>query len=319
MSGQRAPAPGPAPHHRHLPVHPALLLALAQLLWAGNFVLGRAVSARVPPVALAFWRWAVALLILVPLAWRELKAAWPVLRRALPILVALGILGVGNFNTMVYVGLGQTSATSAALLNSACPAFILALGPLLGGPRPRGRQAAGIAVSLLGVLTIVARGSPATLLGLSFSRGDAWVLGAVLSWAAYTVLLGRRPAGVHPLALLTVLVAIGLAWIAPFYALEAWRGARLTLDAPTLGSLAYVGVMASVVAYAAWNQGVAELGAQRSGAFLHLLPAFATILAVLLLGEAFRAYHAAGIALVLLGVRVASRPAAAAPPPPPAD
>jgi drug/metabolite transporter (DMT)-like permease len=294
-----------APAARHLPVHPALLLALAQLLWAGNFVLGRAVSAHVPPVALAFWRWAVALLVLLPFTWRRVREGWPAIRGALPVLVPLGILGVGNFNTMVYVGLGQTTATNAALLNSACPAFILMIGPLLGARRPGARQAAGIALSLLGVLVIVARGDPAILLGLSFNRGDAWVLGAVLSWACYTVLLSRRPARLHPLALLTVLMAIGLAWIAPWYALEAWRGARMTWDGVTLATLGYVGVMASVVAYAAWNQGVAELGADRSAAFLHLLPVFAALLAALLLGEAFRPWHAAGIALVLIGVRVA--------------
>ena len=295
----------PTPPARHLPVHPALLLALAQLLWAGNFVLGRAVSAHIPPVALAFWRWAVALLILLPLAAKQLRAGWPTIRRSIPVLVPLGILGVGNFNAMVYVGLGQTTATNAALLNSACPAFILAIGPFLGGPRPRGRQAAGIAISLLGVLAIVARGDLHTLLGLTFNRGDAWVLGAVLSWAFYTVLLARRPAGLHPMALLTVLVAIGLAWISPFYAVEAWRGARVTWDGVTLATLGYVGVLASVVAYAAWNQGVAELGADRSSAFIHLLPAFAAVLAALLLGEAFHAYHAVGIGLVLVGVRVA--------------
>lgn len=306
--------PVPSPRARHLPGHPALLLALAQLLWAGNFVLGRAVSAHVPPVALAFWRWTVALLLLLPLAARELRQDWPAIRRSLPILVALGILGVGNFNTMVYVGLGQTTATNAALLNSACPAFILAVGPLLGAPRPGWRQAGGIAVSLLGVLAIVARGDPQTLLHLTFNRGDAWVLAAVLSWACYTVLLGRRPAGVRPLAFLTATVVVGVAWISPLYALEAWQGARLTLDAATLASLAYVGVMASVVAYLSWNQGVAALGAQRSGAFLHLLPVFATVLAALLLGEGFRAYHAAGIGLVLLGVRVASRPTSSAAP-----
>jgi len=275
------------PPARHLPVHPALLLALAQLLWAGNFVLGRAVSPHIPPVALAFWRWSVALLLLLPFTWRHLREGWPTIRRALPVLVPLGILGVGNFNTMVYVGLGQTTATNAALLNSACPAFILMIGPLLG------------------VLAIVSRGDPGTLLGLAFNHGDAWVLGAVLSWACYTVLLARRPARLHPLALLTVLVAIGLAWIAPWYAAEAWRGARVSWDGITLATLGYVGVMASVVAYAAWNQGVAELGADRSAAFLHLLPVFAALLAALLLGEAFRPYHAVGIGLVLLGVRVA--------------
>lgn len=300
--------------HRHLPVHPALLLALAQLIWAGNFVLGRAVSSHIPPVALSFWRWALALLVLLPFTFREVRAAWPTIRRSLPVLVPLGILGVGNFSTLVYVGLGQTTATNAALLNSACPAFILIIGPLLGGRRPGARQVAGILLSLTGVLAIVTRGDPRTLLGLTFNRGDAWVLAAVLSWAFYTVLLARRPAGIHPMALLTVLVVIGLSWITPFYAVEAWHGARVNWDGPTLASLGYVGVLAAVVAYVAWNQGVAELGADRSGAFLHLLPAFAAVLAAVLLGEAFRAYHAAGIGLVLVGVRVAgSRRTAAAP------
>jgi drug/metabolite transporter (DMT)-like permease len=303
------------PTHRHLPVHPALLLALAQLLWAGNFVLGRAVSARLPPVALSFWRWLVALLILLPLSHRQLRAGWPTIRRSLPVLVPLGILGVGNFNTLVYLGLGQTTATNAALLNSACPAFILVIGPLLGAPRPGGRQAAGIALSLLGVLAIVARGDPQVLSGLTFNAGDAWVLAAVLSWACYTALLARRPAGLHPLALLTATVAIGLCWIAPFYAFEAWQGARMPWDGRTAATLGYVGVMASVVAYVSWNQGVAELGADRSAAFLHLLPAFAVVLSALLLGESFHGYHAAGIALVLLGVRLAGarREAAASP------
>jgi drug/metabolite transporter (DMT)-like permease len=295
----------PPPGHRLRRLPPPLLLALAQLLWAGNFVLGRAVSARIPPVALSFWRWAVALALLLPFTWRSVRGSWPVVRRSLPILVPLGILGVGNFNTLVYLGLGQTTATNAALLNSACPAFILAVSPLLGGHRPRGRQALGIHLSLSGVLVIVARGDPGTLAALSLNRGDAWVLAAVLSWACYTALLPRRPAGLDPAALLTVLVVIGLAWIAPWYAVELAGGARLQLDVVTVASLAYVGLMASVVAYLAWNEGVAAWGPQRSGPFLHLLPVFAAILATLLLGESFRAYHAAGFALVLTGLRVA--------------
>jgi len=282
-----------------------MLLALAQLLWAGNFVLGRAVSAHVPPVALSFWRWAVALALLLPFTWHRVRDGWPVVRRSIPMLVALGILGVGNFNTLVYLGLGQTTATNAALLNSACPAFILAISPLLGGRRPRLRQALGILISLTGVLTIVARGDPRTIAGLAFNRGDAWVLAAVLSWACYTALLPRRPAGLDPLALLTVLVVVGLGWIAPWYAVELVGGARMQLDLVTAGTLVYVGLMASVVAYLCWNEGVAAYGPQRSGPFLHLLPVFAAILATLLLGEAFRPYHAAGFALVLLGLRVA--------------
>ncbi len=300
-----------APAPRRVPA--ALLLAAASLLWSGNFVIGRAVAGRVPPVALAFWRWAVALAVLLPFTWRAIRDAAPVLRRSWKILVPLGILGVGNFNLLVYVGLTGTTATNALLLNSACPAFILAISFAAGLGRPTARQLAGIALSLAGVVAIVTRGAPSAALSVAFARGDLWVLAAVLSWAAYTILLARRPAGVEPLALLAVLVAIGVAWIAPFYAVELARGARLRLDAVSAAAIGYVALFASIAAYALWNAGVAAIGASRAGVFLHLMPAFGSVLAAALLGESFRPFHAAGIALILAGVTLAGavRPRAA--------
>lgn len=282
-----------------------LLLSGAALLWAGNFVLGRAMNARIPPVALAFWRWALALLVLAALTRGRLGAAWPALRRSWKVLVPLGILGVGNFNTLVYVGLGETTATNALLLNSACPAFIVAISAAAGLGRATGRQILGIATSLAGVTVILTRGDPGALLSLGFNRGDFWVLAAVLSWAFYTVFLARRPAGLDPMVLLTALVAVGVLWIAPFYAWEWARGARIRLDAATVATLLYVALAASIVAYAFWNRGVAEVGANRAGVFLHLMPAFGTVLAAVALGESFHLFQAAGIALILGGVSLA--------------
>ena len=297
------PPPDTAPGARRVPA--PLLLGTAALLWSGNFVIGRAVAGRVPPVALAFWRWVVALAVLLPLARPALREAAPALRRSWKVVVALGILGVGNFNLFVYVGLTGTTATNALLLNSACPAFIVAISAAAGLGRAAPRQVAGIALSLLGVSTIVARGAPAALLSVTFARGDLWVLAAVLSWAVYTILLARRPEGVEPLALLAVLVAVGVLWIAPFYAWELARGARLHVDAVSAGAILYVALFASVAAYGLWNAGVAALGASRAGVFLHLMPAFGSVLAALLLGESFRAFHVAGVALILAGVTLA--------------
>jgi len=285
--------------------HPYLLLSGAALLWAGNFVLGRAVNARIPPVGLAFWRWAVALLVLVVANRRGLVAQWPLVARSWRVLVPLGILGVGNFNTLVYVGLRETTATNALLLNSACPAFIVALSSAAGFSRTTLRQVAGIAISLAGVLVILGRGDPRALLSVGFNRGDAWVLAAVLSWALYTVLLARRPSGIDPFVLLTALVAVGVAWIAPFYAWEMARGARFPVSPASVLTVLYVALAASVVAYAFWNRGVAEVGANRAGVFLHLMPAFGTALAVVLLGESFLLFQLAGIALILCGVYLA--------------
>jgi drug/metabolite transporter (DMT)-like permease len=290
---------------RHVPASPYVLLVLATLFWSGNFVLGRAVSGRIPPVGLAFWRWAGAFAVLLPLSYRLLKEQAPLLRRSWRILLPLGILGIGSFNTLVYVGLRGTTATNAVLLNSACPAFIVAIAYFVRGQRAAPRQAAGILVSLLGVGAIVGRGAPRTLLSLAFNPGDLWVLTAVLCWAVYTVLLDRRPAGIHPMAFLTVLVGIGLAWLAPIYAAEILRGGRLTPDGVTVGSLLYFALLPSVASYVFWNQAVGEVGPNRAGAFLHLMPAFGSLLAVLLLGESFRLYHLAGIGLILAGVTLA--------------
>jgi drug/metabolite transporter (DMT)-like permease len=267
---------------------------------------------------MAFWRWVGAFAVLLPFSYPHLERQWPAILRSWKTILPLGILGIGSFNTLVYIGLHETTATNAILLNSACPAFILAISFVIRSQMATSRQCVGIAVSLLGVVAIVCRGSLGTLLALSFNRGDMWVLTAVLCWAFYTILLKRRPEGVHPLALLSVLMGIGVACLGPLYAWEISRGLRVVPDAATIGSLLYLALLPSLAAYIFWNQAVEELGANRAGAFLHLMPAFGSLLAVLLLGESFRYFHAAGIALILAGVTLAGgstpSPRTAAPP-----
>jgi drug/metabolite transporter (DMT)-like permease len=282
--------------------HPSLLLSGAALLWAGNFVLGRAMRGHVPPVGLAFWRWTLALLVLLVLYGRRLAAQRGPLLAGWKVVVLLGVLGVGNFNLFVYMGLQHTTATNALLLNAAGPAFIVALSVLAGLGRPTGRLLLAVALSLAGVVVILSQGRLSTLLELRLNPGDLWILAAVLSWSIYTVLLDRRPRGVEPMVFLTALVIVGTAWIAPFYAWEIARGLRVVPDLVTAGSILYVGVFASLVAYAFWNAGVGQAGAARAGVFMNLMPAFGTLLAVALLGEPFRLFQAAGIALIAAGV-----------------
>jgi drug/metabolite transporter (DMT)-like permease len=286
-------------------LRPYAFLSLAALFWSGNFVVGRAVHGKIPPVGLAFWRWTAALAVLLVVERRALRVDWRTIARAWPVVVPLGILGVGNFNMLVYVGLQDTTATNALLLQSACPAFIVGISFALGLGTPAPRQLAGIAASLAGVVVILSRGVPGALSALAFAPGDLWVLAAVLSWAIYTLLLARRPQGVDPLALLAALVLVGVLWIAPFYAVEIARGGRVRADGTTLASVAYVALFASVGAYALWNAGVARVGASRAGVFLHLMPAFGSLLAIAFLGERLRAFHVAGIALILGGVYLA--------------
>jgi drug/metabolite transporter (DMT)-like permease len=281
---------------------PYLLLVLTTLFWSGNFVLGRAVKASIPPVGLAFWRWAVALAILLPFAAPHLRAQLPLLRRHWRQLTVYGILGVTCFNTFVYIGLHSTTATNALLVNSIIPVVIVVLSRVLAATPITRTQAVGILLSLAGVFTIISRADMEMFRSLQVNKGDAWVMLAVISWSFYTFQLRRRPVGLHPLSFLSSIIFIGLLVLAPFYVWEISTGNRVGFDPVTCGSILYVALFPSVLAFIFWNQAVGEVGPNKAGLFLHLMPVFGTFLSLLFLGESLHLYHLAGIILIFSGI-----------------
>ncbi len=293
-------------HHLHAP-SPYLLLVLTTLFWAGNVVLGRAMNATIPPMTLSFWRWTLALLIVLPFSWTLVRRDWPLIRPALLRLAILAILGVANYNTFVYIGLQTTPASSAVLIVSTAPVLIVALSFVLLRHTINRWQALGIVVSMLGVACILLKGDLTSMSSQTLGDGGLWLLAAALSWAGYSVYMTRwRIAGLHPLSFLTVTIAIGSLALLPFYLLGIADDGQLTLNAASLATFAYVAVFPSVLAYVFWNRAVAELGPNRSGQFLHLMPAFGALLSVLILGERFYAYHWIGIAGIAGGIYLAT-------------
>lgn len=186
-----------------------VLLTFTALFWAGNAIVARAARDLVPPVALAFWRWSFALLIILPFAWRHLQRDCHHIRENWQILALLGCLGIGAFNTLLYTGLQDTTALNAMLLQSGQPALILLVGSLAMGDRTSWRQIAEAVVALAGVLSIIARGNLGALADLRFNAGDLIIGFAVLLWAIYSVLLRRRPP-IHPLSLFAVTLVVGI-------------------------------------------------------------------------------------------------------------
>jgi drug/metabolite transporter (DMT)-like permease len=278
------------------------LLATANLLWSGNWILGRALRETFDPVALNFWRWLVALVVLAPFALRETIAKRALIRRHAGLLVFLALAGVTVFQSLVYLGLETTTAINAVLINASAPAFIVVCSWLVDRERAGWRQIAGMLISFAGVIVIVCQGEPARLLQLEFHRGDAWILLAMPIWGIYSVLVKRCPPELRGVALTFVLAAIGLAMLVPLYFAVGQRGPLRLPTAAEAGAVLYVAIAASVLAFLCWNRGVAVVGANAAGFTLPLLPAFGTVLAIVLLGESFHAYHAAGFAVLLAGV-----------------
>ena len=286
---------------------PYLLLTLASLFWAANWVVGRAMRNDIPPIAMGFWRWAIALAILLPFAAPELQRKWHVVRANWLTLTLLGLLGAVAFNTMIYVGLQYTAATNGVLFNSISPILIILLSWVVVREGISGLQTCGVLLSLAGVLAIVARGDLATLVAFHFNRGDLWLIAAMLLWAIYTIVLRRRPRELSAMGFLAAMLLLSLPFLLPFYLWEFGVRGGFAPTRATVAALAYYGTFPSIAAYLFWNRGVAQVGPNKAGLFVHLMPLFGALLAVIFLGERLYGYHYAGAALIFSGIWLTTR------------
>ncbi|HYD66382.1 DMT family transporter [Azospirillum sp.] len=284
------------------------LFFVTSAFMASNVVIGRAAAHIVPPVGLAFWRWALAFLIILPFAmpglWHHRRALKAAGRR----LLVLGALGQGICGAVVYMGLERTSATNAGLIYATSPIMILLIAAVALGEAVRPRQVAGILLALAGVLAILARGDVDALLRLAFNQGDLLVLAGAVAWAVYTIMLrgSRTPVPVVPMFAANALA--GVVVLAPFYLAETLLDRAVVLSGEAMLRIGGVALFASVLAFTTYQKCIALLGPSRAGAALYVMPLWASLLAWALLGEAPQLFHLAGAALILPGVLLATLP-----------
>src|SRR6516225_9323355 len=291
---------------RRPPVHPYILLTLAALFWADNVVLGRGVSGAIIPITLNVLRWAIALALLLPIAWSQLAGKGQVVRKHFAERVLLAVPSIAIYNTFLYIGTRTTTATNAGLIVGTMPIAILVLGYFAREERLTTRRVAGIASSFVGVVLVIAEGSSALVHELSLSSGGLFIIGAVVSWAVYSILLRRFSIPLSGSALLAVLSAIGLALCIPFCAWELLHGERILWSPGTAAAIIYVGIFPSVIATIFWNAAVAQVGAGTAGVFTNLIPIFSVILAVILLKESINPFQLVGMGLIFMAIWLVS-------------
>jgi drug/metabolite transporter (DMT)-like permease len=281
---------------------PYVLLGLTILFWSGNFVLGRGLHEKVPPVSLSFWRWFIAWLMFLPFSiapmWKQRRIICSMWRR----LFLFGILGVSGFSTFVYIGLKTTTATNGVLLNTMSPVFIILIGRIILKQRLSWRQGMGVALALAGAAVIVAQGNLEMLLKLRLHQGDIFVLAGVLCWALYTVFFHMRPVELSSLSFAGATVSMGTMTILPFFLWETGKGAVIIWTPGVAAGILYLALFPSILAYIFWNHAVEKVGARTAGLFIYLMPVFGVLLSFLLLGETCRAFHVAGMALIFAGI-----------------
>ena len=284
-----------------------LLLLLPPLLWAGNFIAGRAINAAVPPVTLSLIRWSIAFVCLLPFALR------PFLRDRVHYhayrwhIFGTAITGVAAFNLLVYWGLHTTSATNGIILNSFIPFLVAIFGFLFYRQTLPSSQLTGLLVSLTGVLIVVSHGDLQVLLTLAFAQGDVIIFLAMVFWALYTVWVKEIPAYINRTGLMLCQVVIALVFLFP---LTLWESQTTTIhldNQQTLWILAYIGIFPSVIALLAYSKAVTLVGSVRASVFIHAMPIFGSALSTLLLREAFHLYQFLGMLTIFTGIWLANR------------
>jgi drug/metabolite transporter (DMT)-like permease len=296
----------PARSQNWLANQPYLLLSITALCWAGNAIVGRLAAGHIPPVTLSFLRWSFAFLIILPFAWKHLVRDWAAIRGHLGIMIVLSITGIGAFNTLQYWALEHTQALNTLLLQSAGPLVVAVWSLVLLGVRLTLAQAAGILLSMAGVLVIILHGDFTTLSNIDFNRGDLIFMVALAIFGLYSVLSLKRP-NIHGLSFVAFTFGAGAACLIPLFIWELFARPLMKLDTANLLTLFYVALFPSTLAYLCFNRGVQLIGANRAAPFFHVVPVFGTLMSIAFLGEHPQTFHFIGFALVLTGVFVASR------------
>jgi drug/metabolite transporter (DMT)-like permease len=281
---------------------PWVILALPPLLWAGNFVVGRALRTDVPPMTLAFIRHLIALICLSPFAWpairRDAQRYWH-LRW---LLVRTALTGLAGFNLLVYAGLHSTTASNALLLNSIIPVLIVLFGGLVYRQRFTGNQVVGMALSCAGVLIIILHGEVSRLIALQFSAGDGIVFLGMVCFALYSLWLRALPDDLNPAGLLGAQLLIAVLFLCPCFIWEYCTGHQAVWTQSSVLGIAYVALVASLLATFLYMAGVTRVGPSRAGLFIHLIPVYGALLSSLLLGETIHIYHVIGLTVILAGL-----------------
>jgi len=284
------------------------LLILTTIFWSGNFIVGKAASLyQIPPFSLNFYRWFFAGLILFPFTFKELIDKKKYILKNISFFIILGILSITIFNSIVYYSLYYTQVISGVLMISTIPVWIIFIASILNIEKTNVFQIIGVSFSLVGVIFIITKADLNLIKNLNFNKGDLSMIVAMFAWAAYSALLKKKKYEISQLALLQVVIISGLIFLVPIYFIEMNLGHLIVLGQPFYLTLSYVVIFPGLLSFFFWIKGISIIGANRAGIFLHLMPIFGAIMAMIIFDEKFMYYHLLGAIFILAGITLSNK------------
>tara|TARA_B100000965_G_C19453104_1_gene696187 strand:- start:80 stop:973 length:894 start_codon:yes stop_codon:yes gene_type:complete len=285
-----------------------IFLLLTVTFWAGNFVVGKFASFyNVPPFSLNFYRWLFAWLILMPFTISEIIKKKEYIISNYKIFLVLGITSITIFNSIVYYSLNFTQVISGVLMISTIPVMIMFFSSILKIEKTNLFQIIGVILSIAGVIIIITKANFEIIKSLNFNKGDITMVLAMFSWALYSTLLKRQKYELSQISLLQVVISFGLIFLIPIYFIEYQIGFRINIDMPFILILSYVVLFPGLASFILWIKGIALIGANRSGVFLHLMPIISALMAMIIFEEKFMFYHILGACFIISGILLSNK------------
>tara|TARA_B100000945_G_C20394827_1_gene604248 strand:- start:766 stop:1665 length:900 start_codon:yes stop_codon:yes gene_type:complete len=285
-----------------------ILLILTTLFWSGNFIVGKAASTyEIPPFSLNFYRWLFAGLILLPFTIKEIIEKKDYILNNVGFFIILGVTSITIFNSTVYYSLYYMQVISGVLMISTIPVWIMFISSILGIEKTNRFQIFGVILSLLGVLFIITKSDLEVIKNLAFNRGDLIMASGMFAWALYSALLKKKTYEISQITLLEVVIITGLFFLIPIYVLEMNLGNPIIIGKPFILTLSYVVLFPGLASFFFWIKGIDIIGANRAGVFLHLMPVFGSIMAIILFDEKFMIYHLLGAIFIIAGITLSNK------------
>ena len=286
--------------------NPFILLTLTALMWSGNAIAGKLAVGHISPFLLTWLRWLLACIILLIFARTHIKRDFNLIKKHWKFLFFLGTIGFTIFNNLMYLALIHTSAINVAIEQASMPLIVFLLNYFFFKTNVTSYQVIGFIVTLIGVIITVTRGNLFGLTQQSLNIGDLIMIFAIMVYGIYSAFIKHKPA-IHPLSFLSALGISAFISTTPFVLYELSSNKILWPDATGWGVVIYAALFASILSQLFWVLGLEKIGSNRGGIFINLVPIFGAILAIIILGEKFEAYHAIGLVLVLGGITFAQK------------
>jgi len=277
-------------------------LFIQPIFMASNLIIARGAAQSIPPISLAFWRWLLCFIILLPFTFNYLNRNFSSYKKELLKLFVLGFFACGICGAFPFIAGKTTTIVNMGIIYSSSPIFIILISYLFFNEKMNINRFIGILISLIGVIIIIIKADVILLVDLNFTSGDLWMLGASIGWALYTIYLFHWKSNLPLLERFALISMFGAISLFPFFLLENFFYLETNYNLNFLGWVSFAALSPSIIAFLLFNYVNKQLGASVTGSVLYLYTVYGALYGYLFFNEKLEYYHLVGSLMVFIGI-----------------